>query len=123
MLLAEGKNYNEVAKEVGVNRSTIYRWKTENALFMVEHNRLRDNLWVASEARLLKARTAAIEEAMALDRLLKRFRFTGKEPLREEVFGALKSRPKVLDRKRIYERIVERLKELVYTFDEGMGDL
>lgn len=66
VLLAEGKNYNEVAKEVGVNRSTIYRWKTENALFMVEHNRLRDNLWVASEARLLKARTAAIEEAMAL---------------------------------------------------------
>ena len=66
VLLAEGKNFNEVAKELGVHRTTIYRWKTENALFMAEHNRLRDNLWLAAEARLLKARTAAIEEAMAL---------------------------------------------------------
>ena len=58
-----------------------------------------------------------------LDALLKRFRFTGKEPLREDIFSALNTKPKVLQRKTIYERIVAKLKDLVHTFDDGMGDL
>ncbi len=59
----------------------------------------------------------------ALDALLKRFRFTGKEPLRDDIFGALNSKPKVLERKKIYGRIVGKLKELVHTFNDDMGDL
>lgn len=58
----------------------------------------------------------------ALDTLINRFRFTGKEPLREDVFGALNSKPKVLERKKIYGRIVSKLKDMVHTFDDDMGD-
>ena len=59
----------------------------------------------------------------ALDALLSRYRFTGKEPLHKDVFGALNFKPKVLERKPIFERIVARLIELVHTFDDNMGDL
>ena len=59
----------------------------------------------------------------ALDALLRRFRFTGKEPLRDDVFSALKAKPKPLERKSIYEHLVDKLKDLVHTFDDNMGDL
>ena len=53
--------------------------------------------------------------------LIGRYHFTGKEPRREAVVEALNVKPKVLQRKRIFERVVEKLMGLVGTFDEGMG--
>jgi transposase-like protein len=50
LLLVEGKTMSETAEDVGVNRSTIYRWKTEDALFMAEMNRLKESLWEAGGA-------------------------------------------------------------------------
>jgi transposase len=66
LLLAEGKTSAEVAAEVGVDRTTIYRWKTGNARFIAELNRLRRSLWEAGENQLLSARTAALAAAMEL---------------------------------------------------------
>ncbi len=59
----------------------------------------------------------------ALDVLIRRYRFTGKDPHRNEVFETLNYQPKVLERKPLYERVLTKIKELIRTFDEGMGDL
>lgn len=45
------------------------------------------------------------------------------KPLHDKVFEALNFRPKVLKRKGIYERVVGKLKDLVQTFEEDLGDL
>lgn len=66
LLLVEGKTMNEVAAEVGVNRTTIYRWKTGDALFIAELNRLKQSLWEAGESLVLAARAEAIMTAVAL---------------------------------------------------------
>jgi type I restriction enzyme, R subunit len=80
--------------------------------------------WTSEEEAALNALcTTEDMNRDALDALLKRFRFTGKEPLRDAVFGALNFKPKVLDRKPIYERVVTKLKDIVHTFDEYVGDL
>jgi type I restriction enzyme R subunit len=80
--------------------------------------------WTDKEATALNALCAAEDmDREALDALIRRFHFTGKEPLREDIFSALNSKPKVLQRKTIYERIVAKIKELVQTFDDDMGDL
>lgn len=60
---------------------------------------------------------------VALDALIRRYRFTGKDPHRNEVFETLNYQPKVLERKPLYERVVTKIKELIRTFDEDMGDL
>ena len=80
--------------------------------------------WTAEEVATLNALCDAEDmNHDALDALLKRFHFTGKDPLREDIFNALNFKPKILQRKPIYERIVTKLKDLVHTFDDDMGDL
>jgi len=62
-------------------------------------------------------------EPKAVYQMLDTYQFTGKEPLRETVFAALESRPKLLERKKIFERIVDKLLSMVRTFDDNMGDV
>ena len=57
------------------------------------------------------------------DKLVDHFNFSGQSPLRDEVVFALRSPPKILDRRRIVNRILERLLSFVRTFDDDMGDL
>ena len=65
-LLLEGKTTSEAATELGVARSTVYRWKKNDALFNKELNRLKRSAWEAGESKLISARTAAIEAAIEL---------------------------------------------------------
>ena len=58
----------------------------------------------------------------AVYKMMDDFQFSGKEPLRETVFSALGRKPKLLERKPLFERIVRRLKEIIHTFDDSMGD-
>ena len=59
----------------------------------------------------------------ALKQLLSEYQFSGKEPLREDVFAALEVQPKLLERKRVYERITDRLVAFVQVFEDDMGDV
>ena len=73
-----------------------------------------------------EAALVALCEAEQLDRqkvnvIIRDYQFTGKEPLREAVFGALEVRPKILERKTIFERILDGLLDIIRTFDDGMG--
>lgn len=62
-----------------------------------------------------------VEEAVC--EMIDAYHFTGKEPLRETVFGALQSKPKLMERKAIFERVVGKLLKLIKTFDDDMGDI
>jgi type I restriction enzyme R subunit len=57
----------------------------------------------------------------AFQRLVEEYQFTGKPPLREAVIDALEQKPKILERKKITERIIDKLLGLVATFDDGLG--
>ncbi|AMV73633.1 type I restriction endonuclease subunit R [Desulfuromonas carbonis] len=59
----------------------------------------------------------------AVYQMLDSYQFTGKEPLRETVFASLDNKPKLLERKPIFERIVEKLLSIVRTFEDNVGDL
>ncbi len=60
-------------------------------------------------------------ERTAIERLLSNYQFSGKEPLREEVFAALETKPKLVERKTVFERIVGKLMEIVRVFEDDMG--
>ena len=51
------------------------------------------------------------------------YQFNGRVPLRETIISALKERPKILERRKIIERVRDRILELVRIFDEGIGDI
>jgi len=55
--------------------------------------------------------------------MISAYHFTGKEPLRETVFAALKAKPKLLERKRIFKRVVSKLRDIITKFDDDIGDL
>jgi type I restriction enzyme R subunit len=59
----------------------------------------------------------------AVLQMLDTYQFTGKEPLRETVFAAIDTKPKLLERKNVFERIVDKLLSIVRTFDDAMGDV
>lgn len=59
----------------------------------------------------------------AVLQMLDDYQFTGKEPLREAVFSALEVKPKLLERKSVFERIVDKMLSIVTTFDDDMGDI
>jgi transposase-like protein len=61
LLLMEGKTITEVAQEVGVNRSTIHRWKSDDPVFMAELNQLRRGVWDASQEKFLGVQLMAID--------------------------------------------------------------
>jgi type I restriction enzyme, R subunit len=56
-----------------------------------------------------------------LDDVIQYYLFTHRKPRREQIIGMLKEQPKLLERKTIVERIMNRLRGYVETFVENMG--
>ncbi|GAA4237519.1 type I restriction endonuclease subunit R [Postechiella marina] len=52
--------------------------------------------------------------------LIESYTYNGREPLRDEVFKCLDSRPSILKAREIGERILDKMKEFVQVFIEGM---
>ncbi|MBQ0820619.1 type I restriction endonuclease subunit R [Microvirga sp. HBU67558] len=57
------------------------------------------------------------------DRLIDHFNFTGHTPLRDDVVNALVERPKILERRKIVDRIIERMTSLIHTFEDNLGEV
>lgn len=75
------------------------------------------------EQRLLKLKEICEEENLDQQQfrnLIDMYMFTGKEPLKEEVFACLENRPSILQARQIGNRIIERMKEYVDVFITGM---
>ncbi len=64
-LLAEGKPDAEVGHAVGVDRSTVWRWRTENSSVQAELNRRHFELWDASVERLRSLVPSALDALAA----------------------------------------------------------
>jgi type I restriction enzyme R subunit len=61
------------------------------------------------------------EEAVL--QMIDNYHFTGKDPLRDTVFEALENKPKLFERKSIFDRVVVGLLDIVRKFDDGLGDI
>ena len=55
--------------------------------------------------------------------MIDNYHFTGKAPLRDTVFEAYENKPKLLERKSIFDRVVVGIFDIVRKFDDGLGDL
>ena len=58
----------------------------------------------------------------AVNRMIEGYKFSGKEPLRETVLSACNEKPKLLDRKKVFKRVVVRLLDIIHKFDDDLGD-
>jgi len=75
------------------------------------------------EQRLLALKEICEEENLDQQQfrnLIDMYMFTGKEPLKEDVFACLENRPSILQARQIGNRIIERMKEYVDVFITGM---
>ena len=57
------------------------------------------------------------------DKLVDHFNFSGQNPLRDEVVAALKVPPKILDRRKVVNRVLDRLIGFIRTFEDDLGEL
>ena len=55
--------------------------------------------------------------------IIEAYHFTGREPLRDTIVEALVEKPKVLQRKKIVERVTDKILAIVKQFDDDMGDV
>lgn len=65
-------------------------------------------------------------EGIDLDRLesmMRKMTFEGKVPLGDEVINALQSPPGIVGRRVIVRRVIESIKFIIATFDDGVGEL
>ncbi|SEH08115.1 type I restriction endonuclease subunit R [Candidatus Venteria ishoeyi] len=82
------------------------------------------NYWDDEKRKAVSALCATedMNEA-AVYAMLDEYLFSGKAPLRETVFAAMQSKPKLMQRKKIFQRVMDALMDIVQRFDEGMGDI
>ncbi|MDE8604330.1 type I restriction endonuclease subunit R [Marinomonas sp. RSW2] len=53
--------------------------------------------------------------------LIDEYAFTGKLPLRDQVFALLDYKPKLLERKKVFERIMGEFNDIIETYEENTG--
>lgn len=58
----------------------------------------------------------------AVNQMIANYKFSGKEPLRETVLSACNEKPKLLERKKIFERVVSKLLDIINKFDDALGE-
>jgi len=80
-----------------------------------------DNYW--SEEKQKALMTIRDEEGLdkdGLERILGNYLFTEKTPMRDEVIGIMETRPSLKDRSNVAERVINKIKDFVDTFIEGV---
>ncbi|MEM7590935.1 MAG: type I restriction endonuclease subunit R [Cyanobacteria bacterium P01_A01_bin.83] len=58
----------------------------------------------------------------AVNKMITDYKFSGKEPLRDTVLSACNEKPKLLERKKIYRRVVSQLLDIINKFDDSLGE-
>lgn len=59
----------------------------------------------------------------AVYRMMDEYNFTGKDPLRDQVFSALIYKPKLMERKALYSKILKEFKDIIHQFEDDTGSL
>ncbi|WP_121968839.1 type I restriction endonuclease subunit R [Leptolyngbya sp. BC1307] len=58
----------------------------------------------------------------AVNKMIADYKFSGKEPLRETIISACNEKPKLLERKKIFKRVVSQLLTIIHKFDDALGE-
>jgi type I restriction enzyme R subunit len=56
-----------------------------------------------------------------VNQMINTYHFTGKKPLSETVLNACYQKPKALERKKVYDRVVDKLINFIQRFDDDLG--
>lgn len=108
-------------------RDLIERFINEQMVDGVDYDALHDRFVVFwNEERAKEVELFCQAEHInheAFETMIEGYHFSGKTPLREEVFALLDYQPKVLERKIVFERITKKMFEIIDRFDEHMGDM
>ena len=82
-----------------------------------------DKYW--NEEQVVAFKKLCVEENLStdkVDKIIENFLFNQREPLRNEVLELIEGdQPSVLDRKRVGDRILDKIMGFVDTFMNGMG--
>ncbi|WP_438727939.1 type I restriction endonuclease subunit R [Parasphingorhabdus sp. DH2-15] len=108
-------------------RDLIEKFIRENMPEMAQS----DDMSTVFDAYWSKERDTAIDVLCAEEGLDKAkfeemigvYHYSSRLPLRDTVIGALKEKPKLMERKGIIERVTDKLIDLIRTFDEDIGDV
>lgn len=79
-----------------------------------------------TQERVEAIQQLCIEENLkvtVVNQMIADYKFSGKEPLRETVLSACNEKPKLLDRKKIFARVVSKLLDIINKFDDALGEL
>jgi type I restriction enzyme R subunit len=80
--------------------------------------------WEAEREGAMDALCAAEGiERKQLDELMRLYEFTGQAPEREDVVGALTVKPRILERRKVIDRIIDKMTSIIRTFDSDTGDI
>ena len=78
-----------------------------------------------NEERVEAIRQLCLEENLkeeAVKQMIANYTFSGKEPSREIVLSACREKPKLLERKAIFKRVVSQLLDIINKFDDALGE-
>ena len=81
-----------------------------------------EGFWNAERQKALER--ISKEEGLATEKMqgiIEQYLFTEREPLRDDVISLLDTPPTILQRKKIADRIIDKMKDFVRTFLDGMG--
>jgi type I restriction enzyme R subunit len=80
-----------------------------------------DSYWEAKKQAALT--TLSEEEGLTregLDKVMAAYLFTEKSPMRDDVIGIMEKRPALRERRTIADRVIEKIKDFIETFIEGV---
>jgi len=78
-----------------------------------------------NQERVEAIRQLCLEENLkeeAVKQMIANYTFSGKEPSREIVLSACREKPKLLERKAIFKRVVSQLLGIINKFDDALGE-
>ncbi|TAG97304.1 MAG: type I restriction endonuclease subunit R [Oscillatoriales cyanobacterium] len=81
------------------------------------------NFW--NQERSEAVRQLCLKENLkveAVNQMIADYKFSGKEPLRDTVLNACNEKPKLLERKKVFDRVVSKLLDIINKFDDALGE-
>ena len=105
-------------------RELIEKFIDENLPHIHDADKIEDEFEKYWQDEKVKALNTLCEEenldAKQFNALIESYIYSGQEPIRDDVFKCLDNRPSILQARSIGERIINRMREFVETFIQGM---